>query len=162
MLVAAFLLEIEGRRQVGQLDHVDVETAGRALGQDLVVERAGLRPHIAGLDFREVLAEALHDAGSAGLVLVAVENELTFLFGLRHVGVSHEIEHLGRGFRQSLRQHSGRCNSEKRQGGHRGSAFKELTSRQLPIDESGHCYSPRFVFGRLIVTTTPLLRVDAW
>ena len=93
--------------------HVDVEAAGRALGQDLVVERAGLRAHIAGLDLREILAEAFHDAGGAGLVLVAIEDELAFLLGLGDVGVGHEIVHFCRRFRRRLRQYAGCCNPEQ-------------------------------------------------
>ena len=76
--------------------HVDVETSGGAFGQNFVVERAGLRADVAGLDLRKVLAEALHDAGGAGLVFVAVEHQLSFLLGLCYVGIGREVEHLGR------------------------------------------------------------------
>ena len=91
VFVTALFLEVDGRREIRQLDDVDVESAGGAFGQDLVVKRAGLRSHIAGVDFREILAKPLHDAGGAGLVLMTIEHELTFLLGLCHVGVGHEI-----------------------------------------------------------------------
>ena len=78
------------------MNDVDVETAGGAFGQDLVVERAGLRSHVAGVDLREILAKSFHNAGGAGLVLVTIEHELTFLLGLCHVGVGHEIMNFGR------------------------------------------------------------------
>ena len=139
--------------------HVDVEAAGRALGQNLVVERAGLRAHIAGLDLREVLAEAFHDAGGAGLVLVAIEHELAFLLGLGDVGIGHEVEHLGRRLRDALRQHTGCRNPEKWQCGHCGPGFQQPAPRQLPIYELGHCYSPLvFCFLPFIAATFPLSR----
>jgi hypothetical protein len=78
------------------LNDIDIETPGRALGQNLGVKRAGLRPHIAGVDLREILAKSLHDAGGAGLVLVTIEYELTFLLGLCHIGVGHEIKNFCR------------------------------------------------------------------
>ena len=65
VFVTALFLEIDGRRQIGQLDDVDVKTAGGAFGQDLVVERAGLRAHITGVDLRKILAESFHELLSA-------------------------------------------------------------------------------------------------
>ena len=94
-LVAAALLEIGRGRHVGKLQHVDIETARGALRHDLIVERAGLRAHIAGLDLREVLAEALHDRSGARLVLVAIEHERAFRFRLRDIRVGLEIVDLG-------------------------------------------------------------------
>ena len=81
-LVAALLLEIERGRQVGELEHIDIEAARGALRHDLVVESAGLGADIAGFDLREVLVESLHDGRSAGLVLVTIEHQLAFLLGL--------------------------------------------------------------------------------
>src|SRR6185369_656283 len=114
VFVAALLLEIESRRQVRELEHVDVEAAGRTLRQNLAVERAGLRAHIARLDLREILAEALHDAGGAGLVLVTIKDELAFLLGLGNIGVCLEVQYFGRRFRQRLRQHTWRRDADKR------------------------------------------------
>jgi hypothetical protein len=73
------------------LNDIDVETAGRAFGQNLGVKRAGLRPHIAGVYLREILAKSLHDAGGTGLVLVTIEYQLTFLLGFCHISVRREI-----------------------------------------------------------------------
>ena len=59
LLVPALLLEVDGRCDLGQLHHVAQEAARRALGRDLRIERAGLRPHVARLDLREILPEGI-------------------------------------------------------------------------------------------------------
>jgi hypothetical protein len=95
LLVAALLLEVDGGGDVGELQHVDAEAVGRALGGDLGVEGPGLGAHVVGLDLGEVLAEALQEGRDAGLAVVAVVDDLAFLLRLRDVRAGVEVEHLG-------------------------------------------------------------------
>ncbi len=93
--VAALLLEIDRRREVGELDHVHVVSPGAALGEDLAVQCASLRADVAALDLGKVLGEGIDDGRSPRLVLMAIENELPLLLHRSHVGVGLEIEHFG-------------------------------------------------------------------
>jgi hypothetical protein len=85
LLPAALLLEVDGRRDVGELEHVEAEAAGRALGGDLGVERARLQPDVAGLDLEEVLLERI-ERGDARLAVVAVVDDFALRLGLGHIG----------------------------------------------------------------------------
>ena len=153
--VAALFLEIDRRREVGKLDDVDVEAAGGAFGQDLVVERAGLGAHIAGVDLREILAKSLHDAGGAGLVLVTIEHELAFLLGLGDVGIGHEIENFGRRFQRRLGQYGGGRDPQER---HRGAGLQQRAPRHIALLAVGQFTLPVVCFlflGPLRTCTSP-------
>ena len=141
-LVAALLLEIERRGEVGELEDVDVEAAGGALGRDLVVQRAGLGPDIARLDLREVLAERLGDRRRPGLVLMAVEDELALLLGLGDVGIGEEVENLGRGFRRRLGMGAARRKAGDRRS-ERDRRSEKRSAGELVSVGSGHGVSPK-------------------
>src|SRR5215468_2308868 len=95
-LVAPLLLEVDGGRNVGELEHVHQVAIGRALRGDLRVERARLQPHIVGLDLREVFAEGFEQSGDGRLAVVTVVDDLALLLRLGDVGARGEVEHLGR------------------------------------------------------------------
>src|ERR1700730_3977348 len=104
--VSTLVLKIDCRCQIGQLNDINVEAAGSPFGENLVVERSGLRPDVARVDLREVVVETLHDASGARLILMAVEYELAFLLGLRHVRIRQKVEDLRRGLRPCLGEHA--------------------------------------------------------
>jgi hypothetical protein len=95
VFIATLFLKIESGRHVRELNHIDIETAGLTLRQDLAVERTRLSAHIACFDLRKIFVEALHDTGSTRLVLVAVEDQLAFLLRLRNIGVSFKVQNFG-------------------------------------------------------------------
>src|SRR5215472_14271428 len=94
-LVPALLLEIDGGRDVGELQHVHQVAIGRALRGDLRVERARLQPHVIGLDLREVFAEGFEQGGDGRFAVVTVVYDLALLLCLGDVGARGEVEHLG-------------------------------------------------------------------
>jgi hypothetical protein len=105
-----------------------------------------LRAHVARLDFGKILAEALHDRGGAGLVLVAVENELSLLLRLRHVRIGGEIEHLGGWLRRALRQHGRRRDAREWRRSEHGSGLQHPTPRYCLVQETRHRFTPLFQF----------------
>src|SRR5208282_2424034 len=137
--VTALLLEIDRGGEVGQLDHVHVEPPGAAFGQDLAVQRAGLRAHVAALDFWKILGEGVDDGGGAGLVLVAVEHELAFLLRLAHIGIGVEVEHLGR-LRRGLRPDG--AAGEGRPADRRPRLQQMAAGRAAGV---GHCFAPYLI-----------------
>ena len=148
LFVTAFLLKIDGRREVGQLNDINVKTAGRPFRQYLVVECSCLRSDVARVYLREVLMKPFHDASGAWLILVTIKHELAFLFGLGHIGIRHEIEHLGRGLRLSLRQHAWRRKSNEWCRADRAANFQQRASGHVSIFNAGHFSLPlvRFFF----------------
>src|SRR6476661_749644 len=148
LFVTAFFLEIDGWRQVGQLNDVNVKTAGRPFRQYLVVERSRLRSDVARIYLREVFVKPFHDTSGAWLILVTIKHELTFLLGLGHIGIRHEIEYLGWRLRLSLRQHAGRRKSNEWYRGDRAANFQQRTSSHVSIFNAGHLCLPlvRFFF----------------
>jgi hypothetical protein len=129
LLPAALLLEVDGWRDVRELEHVDAEAARRPLRGDLGVERAGLQPHVAGLDLREVLAERVQQRGDGGLAVVAVVDKLALGLGLVDVRARVEVQHLAAAHRALGR--------DERHVGHEGSGGGKGPGFQKPAPGDG-------------------------
>jgi hypothetical protein len=146
LFVPAFFLEIDGWRQIGQLNDVNVKTAGRPFRKYLVVERPRLRSDVARVYLREVFAKTFHDASGTWLILVTIKHELAFLFGLGHVGIRHKVEYLGWGLRPSLRQDAGRRKSNEWYRSDRAANFQQCASSHVSIFNAGHLCLPMVQF----------------